>query len=134
MKAIVFGGSGFVGSHVADALSDQGFDVAVYDNRKSSYLHKKQEMIIGDILDFKKVAAAVRGCDYVYNFAGVSDIDEAAQNPVKTTEVNILGNTHLLDACRMNRIKRFIFASTLYVYSNSGSFYRVSKQSCELMI
>lgn len=134
MKAIVFGGSGFLGSHVADALSGQGFDVTVYDIKKSPYLNKNQKMIVGDILDLKKVMTAVKGNDCVYNFAGISDIDEAAKNPLKTAEVNILGNTHLLEACRANKVKRFIFASTLYVYSNSGSFYRLSKQSCELMI
>ena len=45
--------------------------------------------------------------------------------------MNILGNTNILEACRLNKTKRFIFASTIYVYSNQGGFYRVSKQASE---
>ncbi len=134
MKAIVFGGSGFLGSHVADALTSAGYDTAIYDMKKSPYLQKNQEMIIGNILDKKAVTKAVAGCDVVYNFAGVADIEEAHSKPVETVENNILGNTIVLDACRQNKVKRFVFASTVYVYSNSGSFYRSSKQACELII
>ncbi len=132
-EAIVFGGSGFLGSHVADALTEDGHEVRVYDVVKSPCLKKKQKMIVGDVLDVKKVREAVKGCDYVYNFAGIAGIEDCWKNPSRCVEVNILGNTYILEACRLNNVKRFIFASTLYVYSRSGSFYRVSKQSCELM-
>ena len=133
MKAIIFGGAGFLGSHVADALTEEGHNVSIYDLKKSSYLQKNQKMIMGDILDAKKVRQAVKGCDYVYNFAGIAGIEDCWKNPSRCVEVNVLGNTHILEACRVNAVKRFIFASTLYVYSRSGSFYRASKQSCELM-
>jgi UDP-glucose 4-epimerase len=134
MRAIVFGGSGFVGSHVADALTGAGYDTAIYDLKESPYLQKSQEMVIGNILDKKAVEKAVAGCDVVYNFAGVADIEEAHEKPVETMETNILGNTIILEACRLNEVKRFVFASTIYVYSSAGSFYRSSKQACELII
>ena len=51
MKVTVFGGSGFLGSHVADALTDAGHKVVIFDKEKSAYLRAGQEMIIGDILD-----------------------------------------------------------------------------------
>ena len=51
MKAIVFGGSGFLGSHVADALTKVGYDVAVFDIKESPYLRKNQKMIVGNILN-----------------------------------------------------------------------------------
>ena len=54
MKVIVFGGSGFLGSHVADALTDAGYKVTVYDLMPSPYLRDSQQMIVGDILDQKK--------------------------------------------------------------------------------
>lgn len=133
MKAIIFGGAGFLGSHVADALTEEGYDVAIYDLKTSPYLRKDQKMIVGDILDEKKVRQAVKGCDYVYNFAGIAGIEDCWKNPSRCVEANVLGNTHILEACRLNDVKRFVFASTLYVYSRSGSFYRASKQSCELM-
>jgi len=135
MKSVVFGGSGFLGSHVADALSEKGYDVFIYDVSESKFLKENQQMIVGDILDTQKVRAAVSGADYVYNFAGISDIDVASGQPLKTIEINILGNTNIMEACRDNKsLKRFIFASTVYVYSDLAPFYRSSKQSCELII
>ncbi|HOW53932.1 MAG TPA: NAD(P)-dependent oxidoreductase [Syntrophorhabdaceae bacterium] len=131
LKVIVFGGSGFLGSHVADALCDAGHKVTVYDVRKSDYLKPTQKMIVGDILDEAKVRKVARGADVIYNFAGIADIDEASRKPIETVQQNILGNTILLDAAREGGVKRFIYASTVYVYSDSGSFYRCSKAACE---
>jgi UDP-glucose 4-epimerase len=131
MHVIVFGGSGFLGSHVADALSESGHQVRIFDVRRSEYLRPTQEMIIGDILDEQSVNEAIQGIDIVYNFAGIADIDEASRKPIETVRYNILGNTILLDAARSEAVKRFIYASTVYVYSDSGSFYRCSKAACE---
>ncbi|MBL7129815.1 MAG: NAD(P)-dependent oxidoreductase [Candidatus Omnitrophica bacterium] len=134
MKAIVFGGSGFLGSHVADALDSAGYEVLIYDIKPSPYLRSSQKMIVGDILDQPKVEKYMQGCDAAYNFAGISDIDEARQRPLDSVRFNILGNSIILEACRKFKIRRFVFASSLYVYSKSGSFYRSTKQACELLI
>jgi len=133
MKAIVFGGSGFLGSHVADALTRAGYETVIFDLRESPYLQKGQEMVVGNILDKKALEKAVAGCDVAYNFAGVSDIEEAYEKPVETVENSILGNTIVLEACRLNQVKRFVFASSVYVYSEAGAFYRSSKHACELI-
>lgn len=133
-KAIVFGGSGFLGSHVADILSGKGNKVVIYDLKPSPYIKPDQTMVIGDILDFKKVKETVRGAQVIYNFAGIADVNEASEEPIKTIEQNILGNTYILEAIRQSKIERYIFASTVYVYSKAGSFYRTSKQACELYI
>lgn len=134
MRAVIFGGSGFLGSHVADALTNSGHKVVIYDLKPSPYLKNSQTMITGDILDHPKVEEAVSSCDVVYNFAGIADIDEASTKPLETIKINILGNSIILEACRKARIKRFVFASSLYVYSKAGSFYRSAKQACELLI
>jgi UDP-glucose 4-epimerase len=133
-KVVVFGGSGFLGSHVADALTDSGHDVAIFDLHRSLYLSETQEMICGDILDKEAVEKACRDCDVVYNFAGLADINEAKEAPYKTANLNIMGNLNILEAASKNQVKRFVFASTVYVYSESGSFYRASKQACEKFI
>ena len=132
-KAVVFGGAGFLGSHTADVLTKQGYEVTIFDIHKSPYLTKNQKMVVGDILDKKQVDSTIKGCDYVYNFAGIADIDEASDKPIETVKNNILGNTIILDSCRKNNVKRFIFASTVYVYSKAGSFYRATKQACETL-
>jgi len=132
-KVVIFGGSGFLGSHVADALADEGYSVCIYDINESPYLRKDQTMIIGDILDDDKIAQAVKGARFVYNFAGIADLEESAKRPIDTVKHNILGNTLILEASRVAKVERFIFASSVYVYSASGSFYKVSKQANELM-
>ena len=133
-RVIVFGGSGFLGSHIADRLSDHGYSAVVADLRPSPYLRRDQEFAECDVLDFEQVKRVTAGADYVFNAAAIADIEEAAQNPLPTVRVNILGTTHILEACRLNQIKRFLFASTVYVFSHRGSFYRSSKQACEKII
>jgi len=134
MKVIVFGGSGFLGSHVADALSNAGHQVTIFDVQHSPYLREDQKMIVGDILDEGAVSRAITGQEAVYHLAGIADIDECARRPVDTVRYNVLGTVILLEASRNAGIKRFVFAGSVYVYSESGSFYRSSKQACELFI
>jgi len=132
--AVVFGGSGFLGSHVADKLSEAGHSVKIFDIRPSPHLAVHQEMIVGDLMDRDAVLRAVEGADYVYNFAGMADIEQSATDPLNTVKLNILGTTHVLEACRRHDVTRFVFASSVYVYSHLGSFYRSSKQACEKII
>lgn len=134
MKAVVFGGSGFLGSHVADALSDRGHIVTVFDRSQSSWLREDQSMVVGDISDLEIVTEVVRGADFVYNFAAIADIGEAQDDPIASAKVNVLGNLNVLEACANSGVKRFVYASTLYVYSEAGGFYRCSKQASELYV
>lgn len=134
MKAVVFGGSGFLGSHVADELTDRGYQVTIYDVEESPYLRDGQEMTIGDILDQESVEKVVSGAHVVYNFAGIADLDAATTQPMDTIRYNIMGTVIILEACRKAGIKRFVYASSIYVYSQLGGFYRCSKQAAELYI
>ena len=134
MKIVFFGGSGFLGSHVCDKLSDAGHDVTIVDLRPSPYLRPDQKMVTGSLLDEDLVNTVVSGADAVFDFAGLADIGESNQKPVETARINVLGNVILLEACRKAGVKRYVFASTLYVYGKSGGFYRCSKQACELYI
>jgi UDP-glucose 4-epimerase len=131
MKITVWGGSGFLGSHVADTLTKQGHTVTIADSNVSQWLVENQEMIQGNVLDKEQVLKSVNGADVVFNFSGIADIQEADLDPNKSAEVNILGNLNLMDACVKHGVQRYIFASSLYVYSTSGGFYRCSKQACE---
>lgn len=127
----VIGGSGFLGSHVADELTKLGHEVRIFDRVSSPWISKSQKMITGDILDSELLRSAVSGCYAVYNFASLSDLTAALDKPLETVKTNILGNVHVLDACRAEGIKRFIYASSVYVYSREGGFYRCSKQAAE---
>jgi UDP-glucose 4-epimerase len=127
----VVGGSGFLGSHVADQLSLAGHRVRIYDRVESAWKRPDQQMIVGDLLDRDRLNSAIAGADVVYNFAALADLNEARDQPIKTVEVNILGNARVLEACREHAVKRFVYASTVYVYSRDGGFYRCSKQAAE---
>ena len=134
MKILVTGGSGFLGGHVADALSDDGHDVVVYDVRPSDYLRAGQSMKVASVLDMDALDEAMEGCDVVYHLAAVADLSEALDKPMETVETNIVGTTNMLETARRKGINRFVFASTIYVYSDYGGFYRTTKRACELLI
>ena len=134
MKITVIGGSGFLGSYVADILSEQNHKVVIFDKIKSPWLRKNQKIIIGNILDFKKLETAISGSDIVYNFAALADIDDALKNPIESVKTNIQGTVHALELCKIYKIKRFVFASSIYVYSRDGGFYRCSKQAAETFV
>ena len=130
-NVLVIGGSGFLGSHVADELTAAGHRVRIYDRIPSPWLRDGQEMVVGDVLDVASLAAAVSGSEIVYNFAALADLNQALDKPIDTVRINVLGNANVLEACRGGGVKRFVYASTVYVYSREGGFYRCSKQAAE---
>ena len=128
---LVLGGSGFLGSHVADALSNEGYHVRILDRQQSTWIREDQEMIIGDMLDQSILNNAVKDCVAVYNYAAIADLNEALTKPIETARINILGNVQVLEACGIHKVPRYIYASTVYVHSREGGFYRCSKQAAE---
>jgi UDP-glucose 4-epimerase len=130
-RALVTGGSGFLGSHIADELSDRGYHVLILDRDPSAWLRNDQQLVIGDILDTEDVRKALEGVDCVFHLAGFSDLNAARTQPQATARLNIEGTINLLEASREANVRRFLFASTVYVYSREGGFYRCSKQACE---
>ena len=133
-KVTVIGGSGFLGSHVADELGVRGYKVTIFDREPSPWINSSQRMVVGDVLDRSALADTCEGARYVYHFAGVADISEARANPYHTIEANVLGTMAALEAARSSGSERFVYASTMYVYSVAGSFYRASKQAAETII
>jgi UDP-glucose 4-epimerase len=131
MKVVVIGGSGFIGSHVCDYLSNAGYEVTIFDMIVSPWLQKNQKMVLGDLMDKNLLIDTINGASIVYNFGAISDLNEAKEKPLESAQVNIIGNIMILEACRLNNVRRFIYASTVYVYSREGGFYKCSKQSAE---
>jgi UDP-glucose 4-epimerase len=134
LKACVVGGSGFMGSHVCDHLSDHGHKVRIFDKMESTWRHPDQEMIIGDILHPDHLLSAIDNQDVVFNFAGLSDLEQGLKDPAAAANLNIIGNINVLNACREASVKRYVYASTVYVHSQHGGFYRCSKQAAEQFI
>jgi len=129
-KIIVLGGSGFLGSHVADSLS-ANFQVTIIDQKKSKWIRSDQKFIKGDISNPESFSNILKKTDYVYNFAAISDIAQANKNPEDTVKVNVLGLVKFLNLCFKAKIKKYIHASTIYVSGDHGGFYKASKLSAE---
>ena len=119
-KVVVTGGSGFIGSHVVDALIDAGHQVTVIDHRV-----RPHRTDIGfedvDLMDLSSVLAATRGMEHVFHLAAVSNVNYAHKYPVYTTALNVMGTTHILEAARINGAKRVYLASTVWVYNGAPS-------------
>ena len=130
-RILVTGGSGFMGSHLVDALAERGHEVTVFDRAPSRWLPSSARMVSGELADLARLTDVVRGHDVVYHLAGFADLNAARDRPLETVHANILGTVHLLEAMRAAGVQRFLFASTVYVYSREGGFYRCSKQACE---
>jgi len=133
-KLLVTGGAGFLGSHLVDALVARGHAVTVLDRKRSPWLPDQARFVEADLGDLVQLAACVAGQDAVYHLAGFADLNAAKTRPLDTVHANILGTVHLLEAMRSHGVSRFLFASTAYVYSREGGFYRCSKQACESYI
>tara|TARA_B100000795_G_scaffold252445_1_gene222004 strand:+ start:1486 stop:2367 length:882 start_codon:yes stop_codon:yes gene_type:complete len=133
-KVLIIGGSGFLGSHIADYFSKINYDVTIFDKKKTKWPHKKQKMITASLNNFKKLNSAIKSSDIVYHLAAISDIGECMINPIRSAQVNIMSTISILNLCAKYKIKRFVFASTIYINSEQGGFYKITKLACERYI
>ncbi len=133
-RTVVTGGAGFLGSHLTEELAARGHTVIVLDQKPSPFLPPGQQQVTGSVDDFELICRAMEGADYVFHFAALSDLNAARDLPRETAQINVLGTVNVLEAARRAGVKRFVFSSTVYVYSGEGSFYRASKQACEAYI
>jgi len=114
MKVAVIGGSGFIGSHVVDALLAGGHDVTVFDMmapHRGDVRH-----IFLDLLDFHRVVVALAGgYEAVYVLAAMANVDDIVKSPLESVLVNSQGVVNVLEALRRHG-GRLIFSSTVWVY------------------
>ncbi len=132
-KILIFGSSGFLGSHLVKELTKDN-DVIQFDTNPPIKKLKKIKYVKGSILDKAKILKAMNKVDVVYHFAAMTDIDIVNKEPAQAIEINIAGTANILDCCVENKIERFIFSSSVYVYSKYGGVYKSTKQACELLI
>ena len=132
MKILIIGGNGFIGFHLAELLSKNN-KVIIFDEQinKSKYKNKNIFFCKRQYIKLESVKKDNERIDIVFNFAAVADIDIAAKIPFKTAEINILGSINIFKACIIQNVKKIIHASTIYVNSNEGNFYAISKRCAE---
>jgi UDP-glucose 4-epimerase len=113
---LVTGGSGFIGSHVVNALKNKGYTVRVFDQAKPE---ADVEWVKGDLRSKEDAYNAVRDAEAVFHLAAVADVNVATTDPQMCLDVNELGTLNLLSACSGNDVERFILASTVWVYGRA---------------
>ena len=116
MKVMVTGGSGFIGSHVVDQLVAEGHDVRVFDMILPQ--HGNVEHYKGSLLDLEQMRMGMAGVDAVFHLAAVANVNAVHDEPIYSESINTRGTINVLEAARYNNIKRVIYGSTTWVYSN----------------
>lgn len=127
MKTLVTGGAGFIGSHLVDRLMHQGHEVTVFDNLSSGrkefishHLNKKNfKFIKADLLDFKNVNRAMRGQELVHHLAANPDIRYGIEHPDYDLKQNTMATFNVLEAMRLNGVKKISFSSSSVVYGEA---------------
>ncbi|MDD5108765.1 MAG: NAD-dependent epimerase/dehydratase family protein [Candidatus Omnitrophica bacterium] len=120
MKVLVTGGSGFIGSHVVDKLRDKGVEVRVYDGIMPSF-RKDIEFYQGSILDKTSLGFALNGVDAIFHLAAVADVKDVYNNPYDSEAINVRGTINVLEAARNTNVRRIVYGSTTWVYSEASS-------------
>jgi nucleoside-diphosphate-sugar epimerase len=122
VKALVTGGGGFIGSHLARRLLRDGFEVRVLDNfatgRRENLLDVWDdiELVEGDIQSYERVHNAVRGCHVVAHLAALPSVPRSVQDPLTSNATNVTGTLNVLLAGRDAGIGRLVYASSSSVY------------------
>ena len=130
MKALVTGGAGFIGSHIVDRLLNEGHEVIVLDDFSTGHRSNLPEhialtIIEGNISDFDTVKQCMVGVDWVFHKAAIASVPKTVNDPVGSSAVNYQGTLHLLEAARINSIKRFVFASSAALYGDEPTLPKV---------
>ncbi len=122
MKYLITGGSGFIGSHIAEALLKEGHAVTVYDNLSSGYEHNldgfrdQVAFIKADIRDLDRLTEAVQGHDGIFHEAAMVSVFESVEKPDENHAINITGTMNVLLAARAAKVKRVVAASSAAIY------------------
>ena len=132
---IIFGGSGFLGKYFCENLLQSSKNiVTIFDIFPPKVNHKNLKYICGNILSKKDVNDALKNQHYVFHLAGWSDLETSNNNFQDVINKNVIGTMNILECCKTKSLKKFIYSSSLYVFSSYGGFYKTSKQICEIMI
>ncbi len=127
MKALVTGGAGFIGSHIAERLVNTGWSVVVLDDLSSGNLANLDhiadglEIIIGDVRDTGPVKKSVTGVDVVFHEAAIPSVPKSIDDPVENVSVNTVGTVNVLSEAVKANVKRFVYAASASAYGEISS-------------
>jgi len=133
MKYLVTGGAGFIGSHIAQALLEQGQSVRILDNFSSGkreniaeltrqFGQDQLEVLEGDVRDASRVNEAVSGIEIIFHEAAFVSVPQSMDEPQECFDVNLTGTSLLFEAARRAGVRRAVVASSAAVYGESEVF------------
>jgi nucleoside-diphosphate-sugar epimerase len=135
MRVLVTGGGGFIGSHLVQALLEDGHEVCVLDNfatgRRENLLEMDSsfELIEGDIQSYERVHNAALNCEVVLHQAAMPSVPRSIQDPLTSNASNVIGTLNVLLAARDNGVRRVVFASSSSVYGLSEGMPKCESQN-----
>jgi UDP-glucose 4-epimerase len=125
MKFLVTGGAGFIGSHLANRLVNDGHSVRILDNFSTGSLNNlsevdgKVEIFEGDIRNYDRVRDITEDRDIVMHLAAQVSVPLSIQDPIASHEVNVIGSINVLEAARQAKVQKVVLASSSAIYGNS---------------
>lgn len=132
---LVTGGAGFIGSHIAAKLLENGEKVRILDDFSTGKwsnleaIKQDVEVIEGDLRDPDALARAVDGCHYVYQQAALRSVPRSIDDPRANNDVNVTGILNLLIASKKAGVQRVVYASSSSVYGDDPSLPKVETQT-----
>lgn len=130
-RALVTGGAGFIGSHLAEALVSGGIDVSVLDNLSTgsptnlTSIKDRITFYEGDIRDRGLLEKAAENTDVIFHFAAMASVTQSVEDPVESAMINDIGTLYVLEAARKNHAKRVVLSSSCAVYGDDPQLPKV---------
>ncbi len=123
LKYLITGGCGFIGSHIAEALAEEGHEIIVYDNLSSGYekniAHiERIKLVKADIRDDAALKNEMKSVDGIFHQAALVSVFKSVEDPLENHNINSLGTLKVLLAARDNGVRRVVSASSAAVYGN----------------
>jgi nucleoside-diphosphate-sugar epimerase len=124
MRVLVTGGAGFIGSHIVGRLIDQGIYVTVLDNLSSGKYENILEFennpvfsfVKGDVADFELCLSLSKRTDYIIHLAALVSVPKSIELPLLNHSSTLTGFINILEATRINSVKKIVYASSAAVY------------------
>lgn len=136
---LVTGGAGFIGSHLATRLVQDGHTVRVLDNLSTGALTNLEhiradvDFRLGDLCDASAVDAAVAGADVVFHQGALASVPRSVEKPLDTHAACATGTINVLDACRRNNVRRLVYAASSSAYGNQKTMPKHEGQVPEVL-
>lgn len=136
---LVTGGAGFIGSHLATRLVNDGHNVRVFDNlstgalKNLEHIQEQVEFVEGDLRDIKAVEQATKGIDIVFHQAALASVPRSIEHPLDTHEACVSGTIHVLDAARRLGVRRVVYAGSSSAYGNQKEMPKHEGQTPEVL-